>query len=162
MPTLGMESALAPVPGQELCLAPCSRRWSSASRGRAPTRRPRRCRCAAWTPRYTTASGSLLNCGHAVVRSPPPRAPTPACRAFQGFEPGYWGLFGDFELWVLLRGLDAALYYRAGSLLNCGHAVVRSPPPPPPVLPIPLRFLGKRVAVQAFRALALGDIGFRV
>ena len=28
---------------------------------------------------------------------------------------------------VSLRGLDAALYYRSGSLLNCGHAVVRSP-----------------------------------
>ena len=29
---------------------------------------------------------------------------------------------------VSLRGLDAALYYRSGSLLNCGHAVVRSAP----------------------------------
>ena len=37
---------------------------------------------------------------------------------------------------VSLRGLDAALYYRAGSLLNCGHAVVRMPPcmPPTPAL----------------------------
>lgn len=25
-----------------------------------------------------------------------------------------------------LRGLDAGVYYRAGSLLNCGHAAVRS------------------------------------
>lgn len=27
---------------------------------------------------------------------------------------------------VSLRGLDAGVYYRAGSLLNCGHAAVRS------------------------------------
>lgn len=26
---------------------------------------------------------------------------------------------------VSLRGLDAAVYYRSGSLLNCGHAAVR-------------------------------------
>ncbi len=27
---------------------------------------------------------------------------------------------------VSLRGLDAGVYYRSGSLLNCGHAAVRS------------------------------------
>lgn len=27
---------------------------------------------------------------------------------------------------VSLRGLDASVYYRSGSLLNCGHAAVRS------------------------------------
>lgn len=27
---------------------------------------------------------------------------------------------------VSLRGLDAGIYYRSGSLLNCGHAAVRT------------------------------------